>query len=188
MRKPSTIGLGLLFLLFAAGCDTTGGSQRPDDRVTIPVLQGPRDRQAAELKTITIPTFRNQTYEYGIEDYLTNAVIKEFITDARLEVRPAEAADLVLRGKIYRYIKEPVVYSDQDEVLKYSVGIWVELALYETGNDTALWRDADIYAKSTYSEVMAPIETEREVQRRLIDELAVDVVDRLFEGWSRIER
>jgi len=144
------------------------------------------NREVVNIKSIYLPTFRNLTYEYGIEDYLTNAIINQFIADARLTVTDGDAAELILRGNIYRYVREPVVYNDQDEVQEYSVGLWVDLALYEAGSDTPLWRDNDIYAKTTYSDIVTPIETEAEVQRRLMDDLVIDIADRTLEGWARI--
>jgi hypothetical protein len=174
----------LLLTLMALGCT---GPREDAGRVALPgVNRGQRER--VDIRTIFIPTVRNDTREYGIEDYLSNRIIQQFIADGRLYVGTADQAQLVLRTRIYRYVKEPTVYNDQDEVLQYNVGIWVETALHETGSDTPLWRDRDIYSKSTYSERLAPIETEVEVQQRLADDIAALVANRVLEGWSRYSR
>ena len=180
--RTTLSGLLLFALMVLAGCDTTGNN----GQVTIPGLGNDR-REQVDIRTLYIPTFRNRTGEYGLEDYLSNRVIQQFISDGRLNVKGPDA-QLVLRGQIYRYVREPIVYNDQDEVLKYSVGVWVECALYENGIDTPLWRDNDLYAKSTYSDRVAPVETESEVQRRLADDVAVLVANRVLEGWARIQR
>lgn len=179
----TTVSLLLLAALaVVAGCAATDDS----GRVNLPGM-GNQRREQVEIRSIYIPTFRNRTGEYGLEDYLTNRVIQQFISDGRLNVKGADA-QLVLRGQIYRYVREPIVYNDQDEILKYSVGVWVECALYENGADTPLWRDNDLYAKSTYSDRVAPVETEAEVQRRLVNDIAVLVANRVLEGWARISR
>ena len=189
MRLTSNMCMAVMVALLLTGCAGSGGDRRgpnpppPNNPPPIPKL--PR-RQLVDINSITIPTVRNQTTQYGIEDYLTNRIIQQFIGDGRLNVL-AEDGQLILRSHIYRYVREPIVYNDQDEVLKYSVGLWLECALYENGSDTPLWRDRDLYAKTTYSDLVTPIENENEVQQRLADDLAILVANRVLEGWARIK-
>jgi len=55
---------------------------------------------------IAIPIFSNQTFKYGLEETLTNSIIKEFISDGRFEVVGEKEADVILRGEIVQYLKE----------------------------------------------------------------------------------
>ena len=52
------------------------------------------------LNSLSIPTFKNQTYEPGIEVPFTQGFLREFIRDRRVHVVERAKADSVLEGKI----------------------------------------------------------------------------------------
>ncbi len=55
---------------------------------------------------IAIPIFSNQTFKYGLGETLTSLVIKEFMSDGRLQVVGEKEADVIINGEIVRYLKE----------------------------------------------------------------------------------
>ena len=61
-----------------------------------------------KYRTIAVPAFRNESHEYDLQAALTNAVIRKFVADGRLEVVPASqgsagGADLLVEGVIRGY-------------------------------------------------------------------------------------
>ena len=48
----------------------------------------------AQYQTIAVPAFKNLSREYDLQAPLTNAVIRKFMADSRLEVTPLDKADL----------------------------------------------------------------------------------------------
>jgi len=86
------LGLGLL------GCGyKTGGHA-----VTLP----------ASVQTIAIPAFTNQSNTYRVEQVLTAAVVREFIsrTHYRIVNQESSAADATLRGTVVSTQLTPVAY------------------------------------------------------------------------------
>lgn len=89
--------LGLLCLLVSCGYHPAGSSS----------LLPP------DVKTLAIPSFRNQTHTYHIETTLTRAVIREFNTRTHYRVVQSKDdadADAVLQGSVVSAELAPVAY------------------------------------------------------------------------------
>jgi hypothetical protein len=52
------------------------------------------------VRTVTVPTFENYTFDVGLEDLVSEAVIKEIQRSTGLRVVQGDAADSTLRGII----------------------------------------------------------------------------------------
>jgi outer membrane lipopolysaccharide assembly protein LptE/RlpB len=94
-------GLLLAVTLLLAGCGyhTTGRAVRlPQD-----------------MQTIAIPAFQNKTATYNVEQVLTGAVVREFISRTHYKVVNQEdtTADATLRGTVVSTYIAPVTYDSQ---------------------------------------------------------------------------
>ena len=99
-RKPARNLLSFLaFLLLGAGC----GYHTVGHSVQLP----------ANVKTIAIPTFKNETNTYRIEQMLTNSVVREFTTRTHYQVLndASDAADATLRGTVLSTSASPLTYN-----------------------------------------------------------------------------
>jgi outer membrane lipopolysaccharide assembly protein LptE/RlpB len=104
-RKPARNLLSLLaFLLLGAGC----GYHTVGHSVQLP----------ANVKTIAIPTFKNETNTYRIEQMLTASVVREFTTRTHYHILhgsnendTSEAADATLRGTVLSTSASPLTYN-----------------------------------------------------------------------------
>ena len=104
-RKPASNLLSLLaFLLLGAGC----GYHTVGHSVQLP----------ANVKTIAIPTFKNETNTYRIEQMLTASVVREFTTRTHYHILngsnendASEAADATLRGTVLSTSASPLTYN-----------------------------------------------------------------------------
>ena len=67
------------------------------------------------VQTIAVPSFVNQSTTYRIEQRLTAAVVREFVTRTRyrIENEPGEAADATLRGTVVSTSESPASYDSQ---------------------------------------------------------------------------
>jgi outer membrane lipopolysaccharide assembly protein LptE/RlpB len=64
-----------------------------------------------DMKTLAVPSFRNQTHTYHLETGLTSAVIQEFNTRTRYRVVQSESgADAILQGTVVSAQVAPVAY------------------------------------------------------------------------------
>jgi outer membrane lipopolysaccharide assembly protein LptE/RlpB len=76
---------------------------------------GASARLPADLHTIAIPAFQNQTNAYRLEQVLTEAVVREFLarTQYRVISSEDESADAVLRGTVVSAQVAPVTFDSQ---------------------------------------------------------------------------
>ena len=90
------------------------------------------------LSSIAIPTFKNKTYEPGIEVQFTQAFLREFILDRRVNVVDRAQADCVLDGTITGFRLFSVAYDASGLVSEYQSTIVLDVTLTDrTGK--VLW-------------------------------------------------
>jgi outer membrane lipopolysaccharide assembly protein LptE/RlpB len=92
---------GMFSLLFLTAC----GYHTAGHAVTIP----------ADIRTIAIPTFVNNTETYKIEQRLTAAVVREFNTRTHYHILNSanDEADATLRGTVFSTYTAPLTYDSQ---------------------------------------------------------------------------
>ena len=92
------------------------------------------------LSSIAIPTFKNATFEPGIEIPFTQAFLNEFIQDRRMKVVSRAEADAILEGVVVSFNTYGVAYDRSGFVLQYQIGVVVNLTLRDrTGK--VLWEE-----------------------------------------------
>src|SRR5712691_7106428 len=98
--KRSAAFLIALLSIATAGCGyhTAGkGAQLPEN-----------------VKTIAVPGFVNQTQTYRVEQRLTAAVIREFVTRTHYHIaNDSNDADATLRGAVLSTYMAPLTYDSQ---------------------------------------------------------------------------
>jgi hypothetical protein len=68
----------------------------------------------AEAQSLGIPTFRNLTTQYKVEQLISSAVLKEFSTRTRTVVNSSgSGVDVVLLGEIHHISSVPVTFDSQ---------------------------------------------------------------------------
>jgi len=96
------------------------------------------------LNSLAIPTFKNQTFEPGIEVPFTQGFLKEFIRDRRVNVVERTGADSVLEGVIKAYTINSVSYDKSGLVLEYEVSVFLDLTLKKRTGEV-LWGEKNFY-------------------------------------------
>ena len=96
MRKTA-IALGLICLIL------TGCARTPLVR-TLPEY----------VRSVYVPMARNTSYEPGLEELVTRAVIEEMLADGRLIVENKRNADATLKIRIKNYVSVTDSYSDDE--------------------------------------------------------------------------
>jgi Lipopolysaccharide-assembly len=160
---------------------------------------------------VYIPDFINKTNQPGLDTLLTQKVIQNFLMDGRLQVAPADKADMLLRGTIERY-DQLVMTRDPNQVPEeYRLQVEVDLTLYETKPGLPkkeLWtthtivnltpggtvnpdafdetNDTSLRTFTTYyvlNVAGVPPEDETTACDRLMDQMATLVVRRTLDGY-----
>jgi outer membrane lipopolysaccharide assembly protein LptE/RlpB len=95
------------------------------------------------IHSVAIPTFKNLTYESGIEVPFTQAFLNEFIRDRRVNVVDRGQADSVLEGNI-RYFKIfSVSYDQSGFVVEYQANVILALSLKNREGEI-LWEEPNV--------------------------------------------
>lgn len=131
------------------------------------------------VKTIAVPTFENQSLEYGIQEDLTREIINRLIQDNTLKVVAAADADAILRGEVIKYERNAYTYDKSDNVSEYRVNIYVNYVMERKGGK-ALTERSNVLGFGVYS---ASTQTEDVGKQQAIDKLARDIVDELTKSW-----
>jgi outer membrane lipopolysaccharide assembly protein LptE/RlpB len=124
LNHTGIVTVTLVYFLLLSGC----GYQMAGKETHVP----------PGLSSVAIPTFRNRTYEPGIEVPFTQAFLREFILDRRVNVVGRAQADSVLEGVIIDFRIYSVAYDQSGLALEYQATLVLDLTLTDrTGK--VLW-------------------------------------------------
>jgi len=90
------------------------------------------------LSSIAIPTFKNKSFEPGIEIPFTQAFLNEFILDRRVKVTDRAAADSILEGAVVSFTAYPATLDASGFVLEYVMTVTVTFSLKDRAGKV-LW-------------------------------------------------
>jgi Lipopolysaccharide-assembly len=140
----------------------------------------------AHIKTISIPTFGNNTVEHGLADDVTQAVINGFLGDARLRLERERNADSVLRGTVLVYRNRVYAYTSQEVATQYEIVLVARVVYRDVVRNRDLWKEDELTVRTTYSVVPVgsePAKTEVDGRREVVQKLADLIVSRTVQGW-----
>ncbi len=126
LNKTNILTITLLCFLLPIGC----GYQMVGKETHVP----------PGLNSVAIPTFKNQTFEPGIEVPFTQAFLREFIQDRRVNVVDRAEADSVLEGVIKYFRIYSVSYDKSGLVMEYQTDITLDLTLKKRTGEV-LWEE-----------------------------------------------
>jgi hypothetical protein len=157
---------------------------------------------AGNFKTIYVTPFVNKTeitqavyaanrdriYRPALETDVTREVSNRFLFDGNLRPAKTEAADLVLKGELVDFRRDPLAYNrDNTEVTEYRINIVVNLSLWDKQENKLLWEEKNFTGDSTYFTAFATgsvvSKSEETAVSDAIKDLARRVVERAVEDW-----
>ena len=142
----------------------------------------------ADVKTIAVPAFRNETSRYKIEQALTQAVVRELLARTRFRVQPEpDGSDAVLTGTVIQFWTTPVLVESsggRTTSVTMAVRMRVKLTDHRTGKllfENPDYQFSEIYEISgdaaTYFEESGP------AAERLGRSFAASLVSSLLEAF-----
>lgn len=139
------------------------------------------------IKKVGIPLAINRTFEPGIEDVLTKALVEEFKNDGRLKVVPNEEADLILYSEIVSFQTLPLSF-EKDLVTAYRVIMKVDFKLEDKKDKKVIWTEKGMEStlKADYrptSDIAATRDAKDEAIRKTCKDISQDVISRIHEGF-----
>jgi len=172
--KSCPRGAIVLLLLYCAGCGyhTAGrSSQLPES-----------------VRTISVPTFKNETATYRIEQALTSSVVRELTTRTRYRVSndSTDTADATLQGTVLSTTASPLAY---DTPTGRAASILVVVSMRVTLSDRqgkVLYQNPSYLFREQYEvsqDLASFFEEDSPAFRRLSQDFARTLVSNILEGF-----
>ena len=125
---------------------------------------------------------RFRVYRPGVEVDITNAIMNRFIFDGNLKVVARDKADAVLEAKLTDYRRDPLRYSEGDEIQEYRLSVTVETTVTLANGGKVLWHENMTGDTSFYLSRPRAL-SEDEAVAKAVEDLARRVVDKTIESW-----
>jgi outer membrane lipopolysaccharide assembly protein LptE/RlpB len=138
------------------------------------------------IHTIAIPYFINKSFEPGLERYVTEALVDEFVKSRFVQVADEAAADAVIRGRIDEFSESVISYDRDDRALEYRTRISLDVTLERKDTAEILWRTKGLYhfEEYTVSSDIATTEANKRIALKMAAaELAERIHDSVVEGF-----
>ncbi|PTX93523.1 hypothetical protein DB345_18135 [Spartobacteria bacterium LR76] len=160
----------LLVAILLSGCGYKLGEIRPTPMRSV--------------RTLAIPTFKNNTYEPRIEVLMADTVIKQFQQDGTYTIVSDDTADAILYGTVTK-IERRSLRSVQNNVLATSeFGLTVTVSYQVVDRVTgAILMKSVVQGETSFFSSNDLQTTERQAIPLAAQRLAVDLSAALSEGW-----
>lgn len=140
-----------------------------------------------QFKTISVPTFRNTSLRYRVEQRFTDAVTKELLRrDRRLKViTNQEDADLVMTGEIKDMRSGGALLDDTGRTRVFQVVIVVGITLRDRVHDRVIFDNQRMVFRGEYELAGDPesfFNEENPAVDRIANEFAASVVSTILLG------
>lgn len=132
------------------------------------------------IKSISIPTFENESLKYGLEETFTRAVTDAFIEDNRLKIDNEKQADAVLQVTIKAFERAPFSYDESENVKEYKISITAEVLLKEQETEEELFKNANFSEWATY---FPENEVEEDGIERVAKKFSEKILQNILESW-----
>jgi hypothetical protein len=137
MNRPVSCMLSLLLLTSIPGC----GYHVSSSVGNLP----------AGIQSLAIPTFKNLSPQYKLEQRLTAAVLKEFSTRTRVPVGSnPNTVDAVLKGEIRNISSTPVTFGPDSFGSAFLVTVQISVQLVRSNDGKVMWENPDFLYRERY--------------------------------------
>lgn len=139
------------------------------------------------VKTVWVPTFVNDTTVVGVEQRLTEAVLRELSARGRLKPsKDRTQADSELNGRLTSLSVTPVRFDDQGLAVEYQVTVTANLALVDRATDKPVFTEPSFVFRQPYTvpgSSKSYYDREREAIEALARPFAQSLVTTILEGF-----
>ncbi|MDD4895076.1 MAG: LptE family protein [Candidatus Omnitrophica bacterium] len=129
-------------------------------------------------------------YRPMLETDITKKVINRYLFDGNLKPVKEAQADLVLKGELVEYRKDPLSYDQSSEdITEYRINIYVNLSLWDQKENKLVWEEKNFNGNYSYFTTFAPDNiskgnnSESGAVTKAVEDLARRIVERTVEQW-----
>lgn len=167
-------------VFLSTGCGYTSRTLLPENVRAVHVAP---IKNAIDLSSEIGDKTRYRVYRPGIEVELTDAVINRFVFDGHLKVSSLEEADAVVEAKVVEYRRDPLRYTDSDDVQEYRISVVADVVVYRRPGRRVIWREKNLIGESSFFLSGARAISEDEAAALAVKDLARRVVEQTLEVW-----
>lgn len=184
--KKSIIPLvPLTFLFFAfTGCGYTTRSMISSKFRTIYVTPF---MNKVDITSDVYSSNKYRVYRPMLESEVTRAVNNKFLFDGNLKPTKQELADVVLKGELVEFRRDPLRYTENNEVSEYRINVVVNINLWDNRENKLIWEENNFTGDTTYFTSYYSVASERKEESvavtDAINDLARRIVERAVEQW-----
>ena len=181
LRNSLKLLISFLLVFAASGCGYTTRSMLSNEFHSIYITPF---ISKIDITQDTYSANKYRIYRPGLETDLTSAVINKYLFDGNLKPVKQESADLILKGELVDFRKDPLRYnSDSTDVLEYRVNVTVNMSLWNAKDNKLVWQENNFTGSQDYfvSGVQAISEAQAITQAE--NDLARRIVERTVEQW-----
>ncbi len=103
------------------------------------------------IQSLGIPTFKNSSPQYKLEQRLTSAVLREFSTRTRVPVNSNSSnVDAILRGEIKSISSTPVTFGSDSFASAFLVSVEISIKLVRAKDGSILWENPSFIYRERY--------------------------------------
>jgi hypothetical protein len=127
-----------------------------------------------------------ELYRPQLESEVTRAVSNRYLFDGSLKPVREQTADLILKGELVQFRKDPLRYADNsDNVTEYRVNIVVNISLWDntTAEKKLDWQENGFTGETSYFVSGPQAISEEQAIHNSITDLARRIVERTVEQW-----
>ncbi|MGE5197760.1 MAG: LPS assembly lipoprotein LptE [Deltaproteobacteria bacterium] len=122
-------------------------------------------------------------YRPLLETDITRAVNDRFLFDGTFRPAEKDAADLVLKGELAEFRRDPLRYTDNNEVQEYRINLVVNISLWDNRTNKLIWQEHNFTGDTSYFTRGSSAKSEDAAVSDALNDLAQRIVDRAVEEW-----
>jgi len=152
---------------------------------------------ASKYKTIYITPFVNKVdvaseanianqyriYKPMIESGITQYVTNQYLSDGNIRPVKYGQADLILKGEVVEFRKDPLRYDSANEVSEYRINLVVNISLWDSDENKLIWQENNFTGDTTYFALGPESKTEDAAVVDALKDLSRRIVERTVEQW-----
>ena len=151
-------------------------------------VAGHASQLPSDWSDIAVPAFKNDTTTYRIEQRMTEAVIREFITRTKYRVvQDPKSSDGVLHGEVISIETDPVLFqATTGEVTTMLVTVHMKVELIDNKTEKPVYKNDDMVFRDEYqisTDVKSFFQEEDPALDRMSRDLASHLVSNVLENF-----
>ena len=179
-RKAVLLVTSYLLLVTITGCGYTTRSMISGRFRTIYITPFVNK---VDITNETYASTKYRIYRPRLETDITKSVTNRFLFDGNLKPVKEEAADLILKGELIEFRRDPLRYDANDAVSEYRINLVVNISLWDKRENKLVWQENSFTGDSSYFTTGAQAKSEDTAVNDALSDLSRRIVERTVEQW-----